>query len=75
MTSFAHLALNGARSPHSQFDIILIMRSFTTELATPSITDERTLCRDTLPRLIYEDADGSCVGNGKTSQHRLYSTH
>jgi len=28
---------------------------FTTELATPSVTDERTLRTDTLPRLIYKD--------------------
>jgi len=29
----------GARSPRSHYDVILIMTSFTTELATPSVTD------------------------------------
>jgi len=32
------------------------MTSFAAELATPSVTDERTCVRtDTLPRLIYKD--------------------
>jgi len=36
---------------------VLIMRSFATELATPSVTDVRTYVRtDTLPRLIYKDS-------------------
>jgi len=36
---------------------ILIMTSFATELATPSVTNERTYVRtDTLLRLIYKDA-------------------
>jgi len=43
----------GARSPHSHYDTILIVTSFATELATPTITDVRT---DTLLRLIYKDA-------------------
>ena len=34
---------------------IIIMTSFATELATPSITDERTLHTDTLTHLIYKD--------------------
>jgi len=29
--------------------------SFVTELATPSVADERGLRTDTLPRLIYKD--------------------
>jgi len=33
---------------------ILIMTSLTTEVATPSVTD---VCTDTLPHLIYKDAD------------------
>ena len=44
------------RSPRSHYDVILITTSFATELATPSVTDERTLRTDTLPRLIYKDA-------------------
>jgi len=48
MTSRAY----GARSPRSHYDVILIVTSFATELATPTVTDVRT---DTLPRLIYED--------------------
>ena len=32
----------GARSPCSNYDVILIMTSFTTELATPTATDVRT---------------------------------
>ena len=51
MTSRAYVAC-GARSPSSHYDVILIVTSFATELATPSITDVPT---DTLPHLIYED--------------------
>ena len=48
----------GARSPRSDYDVILIVTSFATELATPTVTDVRTNVRtytytDTLPRLIY----------------------
>jgi len=56
MTSRAY----GARSPHSQYDVILIVTSFATELATPAVTDVRTLCTDTLPHLIYRDEQYSC---------------
>jgi len=42
----------GAPSPPSPYDVILTVTSFATELATPTVTDERT---DTLPRLIYKD--------------------
>ena len=52
MTSRAYGA-RGARSPRSHYDVILIVTSFATELATPTVTDVRT---DTLPRLIYKDA-------------------
>jgi len=38
MTSRAY----GSRSPRSHYDIIPIMTSFATEMATPSVTDERT---------------------------------
>jgi len=31
----------GARSPRSHYDVILIVTSFATELATPTVTDER----------------------------------
>jgi len=41
----------------SSYDIILIVTSFTTELATPSITDVRA---DTLPRLIHKDFTSVC---------------
>jgi len=52
MTSRAYGA-RGARSPRSHYDVILIVKSFATELATPNVTDEHT---DTLPRLIiYKD--------------------
>jgi len=34
--------LCGTRSPCSHYDVILILRSFATELATPSVTDVRT---------------------------------
>jgi len=44
MTSCAY----GARSPRFHCDVILIVTSFATELATPTDTD-------TLPRLIYRD--------------------
>jgi len=42
----------GARNPlasYSHYDVILIVTSFATELATPSVTDEHS---DTLPRNI-----------------------
>jgi len=42
----------GARSPCSDYDVILIVTSFATELATPTITDVHM---DTLPHLIYKD--------------------
>jgi len=37
MTSRAY----GARSPRSRYDVILIVTSFATELATPTVTDVR----------------------------------
>jgi len=37
MTSGAY----GARSPRSHYDVILIVTSFATELATPTVTDVR----------------------------------
>jgi len=59
MTSFVILIMMSrvycARSPRSHYDVILIVTSFTTELATPTVTDVRTLHTDTLPRLIYRD--------------------
>jgi len=58
MTSFVILMMSRvfcARSPRSHYDVILIVTSFTTELATPTVTDVRTLHTDTLPRLIYRD--------------------
>jgi len=33
----------GARGPHSHYDVILILTSFATKLATPTVTDVRTL--------------------------------
>jgi len=50
MTSRAY----GARSPRSHYVVILTVTSFTTDLATPTVTDVRT---DNLPRLIYKDCD------------------
>jgi len=44
MTSRAYGA-RGARSPRSDYDVILIVTSFATELATPSVTDVRTYVR------------------------------
>jgi len=43
---------NGVRSLRSHYDVVLIVTSFATELATPTVTDVRT---NTLPRLIYKD--------------------
>jgi len=59
MTSRAYGArgARGARSPRSHYDVILIVTSFVTELATPTVTDVRT---DTLSRLLCKDL--SCVG-------------
>jgi len=46
----------GARSPHCHYDVILIVMSYATELATPTITDVQVdRCTDTLPCLIYKD--------------------
>jgi len=44
----------GARSPRSHYDVILIVTSFATELAMPTVTDVRTLRTDSLLRLIYK---------------------
>jgi len=41
--------------PPSHYDVILIITSFATELATPGVMDVRYVCTDTLPCLIYED--------------------
>jgi len=50
MTSRAY----DARSTRSHYDVILIVTSFATKLATSTVTDVRTYVRtDTLPRLIY----------------------
>jgi len=55
MRSRAYVAL-GARSPRSHYDVILIVTSFATKLATLTVTDVRTYVpTDTLPRLIYKD--------------------
>jgi len=35
----------GTRSAHSLYDVILIVTSFTTELATPTVTDGLTYVR------------------------------
>jgi len=40
------------------YDVIHIMTSFATELATPSITDVRYVRTNTIPRLIYKDSLG-----------------
>jgi len=49
MTSSAY----GSRSPRSHYDVILIVTSFATELATPTVKDVRTYVRtDTLQRFI-----------------------
>jgi len=47
MALFARLAPTAFAAP------VLIMTSFATELATPSVTDVRYLRTDTLPRLTY----------------------
>jgi len=55
------------RSPCSHYDVILVVTSFASELATPTVTDVHTyvMCGlDTLPRLIYRDVTvqlRSCV--------------
>jgi len=55
MMSYAY----GARSPHSHYDVILIVMSFATELAMPSVTDVQTYIRtDTLQHLIHKDFAG-----------------
>jgi len=35
-------AYGGARNPRFHYDVILIVTSFATELATPTVTDVRT---------------------------------
>jgi len=42
MTSRAAYGARGARHPRSDYDIILIVTSFATELATPTVPDVRT---------------------------------
>jgi len=57
----------GARSPRSHYDVILIVTSFATELATPTVTDIRADVRTcghltAFSRLCKEDAlvSGEC---------------
>jgi len=69
MTSRAYGA-RGARSPRSHYDVILIVTSFATELATPTVTDERT---DTLPRLIYKDSELAYFGKMLSSHASMKS--
>ena len=57
MTSFVRCA-NSTRSSRSHYDIIHIVTSFATELATPTIMNVRYVCMDTLPHLIYKDSLG-----------------
>jgi len=57
MTSRTYGA-RGARSRRSHYDVILIVTSFATELATPTVTDASSLRTDTLPRLMYKDVGG-----------------
>ena len=53
----------GARSPRSHYDVILVT-SFATELATPTVTDVRlNRCKDTFPRLIYGDNSKQALRN------------
>jgi len=48
--SFTRITPMALTAPVQHYDVILIMTSFATELATPSVTDERT---DTLPHISY----------------------
>jgi len=43
----------GARSPRSHYDVILIVTSFATELATPTVMDVRTYVVRTYVRTSY----------------------
>ena len=74
MTSRAY----GARNPSSHYDVILIVTSFATELATPTVTDVRyrhLRCRH-LPRLIYEDLESAGgVAECKHQRGRYVTLH
>jgi len=48
----SHYDVYGARSPCSDYDVILIVTSFATELSMPTVTNVHM---DTLPRLICKD--------------------
>jgi len=68
MTSRA-VALYGARSPRSHYDVILTMSSFATELVTPLHRYGRMYVRaDTLPHLIYKDVKNGVI---KAYEHML----
>jgi len=43
------------RASYFHYDVILIVTSFATELATPSVTDVRYVRTDTLPRLVCKE--------------------
>jgi len=68
MTSRAY----GARSPRSHYDVTLIVTSFATELATPTVTDVYVRT-DTLPRLKYTDLTSwrICPGAGSISRQEV----
>jgi len=65
------IMMSRTRSPRSHYDIILIMMSFATELATPTITD-------ILPRLMYKDVTDASLSppsydSSESSSFRSFS--
>jgi len=59
MTSRAYCA----RSPRSHYNVILIVTSFATELATPTVTDVRTTGSSLV--INVEDTEDSKPKNGR----------
>jgi len=57
LSLWRHSHYDSACSPCSHYDVIVIVTSFATELATPTVTDVRMYVRtDTLRHLIHKDA-------------------
>ena len=69
MTSRAYGA-RSTRSPRSHYDVILIVTSFATELATPTVTDVRTDKVGNQKTLYYATSNNLCFcttyQNGET---------
>jgi len=67
--------LSRIKSPTALASPVLVMTSFATELATPSVTDVRYIRTDTLPRVIYKDLKPIKVDDKQRLKRRTHKTN